>query len=195
MRDTYFAKMMRGEDFTADLKSDWGPETEMGRPVSLEIRVDLSHKKGKPDYCLSISGKLTIKECAKLGLHAVRVACQCTDVDEILARNGLWCHHIDVIVGIWKKWHLNDMNAGTDAQEDFLEEYRKNHPDWKYDYNEACLLLKGRGLYFDKSCIVDGMPYEYGNGLVFRRIPKDVLVELCGALDGGLVIVPKGEGK
>lgn len=192
---TYLESMMKALDFTASLSASWGPCTEKGFPVSLGLNVDLVHKGGKPDYCLCIMGKIAIKECAKLGLHEAYGFGQCTDVDEILARNGLWCHHLDVIVKIWKKWHMNDRRAGSSAQEEFIEAYKKEHPDWRYSYECACGILKSRGLYRDKSCIVDGKPYEYGSGWVFHKIPDVVLIDLCCALDGGLIIVPKGDRK
>lgn len=193
MKDSYLAKMMRGEDVTASLSAFWGPCTEKGFPVALDLDVDLVHKGGNPDYSLCIMGRIAIKECAKLGLHETNALGQCTDVDEILARNGLWCHHLDVIVKIWKKWHMNDRCAGSEAQEKCLEKFMENCPEWKYNYDGACILLKQRGLYEDKGCIVDGKPYRYGTKWMFRRIPNQVLVDLCGALDGGLIIVPKGD--
>ena len=120
---TYLERALKGEDIAAELSADWGPDTEMGKPVSLKINVELSHKDGKPDYCLSIIGYLRIKECAKLGLHAVHVAWQCPDMADILEKSGLRCAGLDVIVPIWKKWAGNDMHSGSKAQEEFLEKF------------------------------------------------------------------------
>lgn len=193
MGKTYLSMMRKGEDFTADLSAEWGPETEMGRLVHLGLNVELLHKEGRPDYCLSIFGDLRIKECAKLGLHAVHVAWQCPDMADILDKSGLRCAGLEVIVPIWKKWAGNDMRSGSKAQEEFLEKFQECHPEWRYNYEGACILLKGRDLYYDKNCIVDGKPYAYGTGWIFRKIPRKVLEELCRTIDRGLEIIPKGE--
>ena len=183
--------MMKVEDFTAEMKAGWGPETEMGQPVRLSLSVKLSYNEDFKGYCLSIIGDLNIKESARLGLHAIHIGWQCTDIEEVLERNGLRCIGLDVIVPIWRKWSGNDMRPGSEAQEKCLEEFQENCPEWKYNYDGACILLKQRDLYEDKGCIVNGKPYRYGTGWMFRRIPNQVLADLCGALDSGLIIVPK----
>jgi uncharacterized protein YlzI (FlbEa/FlbD family) len=48
---------------------------------------------------------------------------------------------------LWERWHLNDLNAGTPPQEEFLRNYKNSHPEWKHDYDNACLVLKENNLY------------------------------------------------
>lgn len=177
----------------ADVKTTWGPETELGFPVEAGVRVELRNEEGK-GYVLSIMGNLKVKKCEELGLPSSHyTAGQCQEMGEHLAKCGLYSPTLDKIVSIWKKWHLNDMHAGSEAQEAFLENYRKDHPGFPNDYNEECKLLKKHRLYADKKALVNGKPYEYGRGWLFREIPKDVLVELCGCLDSGIILFKKGE--
>lgn len=73
------------------------------------------------------------------------------------------------ILELWKKYHLNGMHAGTEEQEDYLDQYKSEHPNWRYDYSEACIILKCAGLY---EVEVDGKPYQYGHGWLYREIPE-----------------------
>ena len=41
---TYMTMLEHGEGFRAKLKGAWGEETEFGRPVQLEIDVELGKK-------------------------------------------------------------------------------------------------------------------------------------------------------
>ena len=44
-------RMLKGEDIDTTVKSVWGPETEFGYPVELELKVSLSHNPRCPGYC------------------------------------------------------------------------------------------------------------------------------------------------
>ena len=72
---------------------------------------------------------------------------------------------------IWGRWHLNDMNAGTPVQMEFVRNYRKNHARASYD--ELCGALENAGLY--EVIRADGTSYKYGHGLLFEAVPTDVL--------------------
>jgi hypothetical protein len=87
---------------------------------------------------------------------------------------------------LWKKYHLNDMNAGTHKQKEALEKAGI------HDYDKACKYLKSIGLYVDElrddeflSCETEHASrkhYEYGHGWVGYSIPEDVIkriMELC----------------
>ena len=73
------------------------------------------------------------------------------------------------IVELWKRWHLNDMKAGTRLQRECLATYDK---DERYDYDTACGRLLGHGLYNDRG-------YKYGHAWFLEVVPDDVLIELC----------------
>lgn len=57
---TYMTMLGHGEGFRAKLKGAWGEETEFGRPVQLDIDVEL--RKDPEGFRLSISAGLLIKE-------------------------------------------------------------------------------------------------------------------------------------
>jgi hypothetical protein len=71
---------------------------------------------------------------------------------------------------LWKNYHLNDMHAGTIEQEQAIAEWVANGN--KYDYNTICEHLQSIGLY---EVEVDGKPYKYGHGWLYRAIPEDDL--------------------
>lgn len=73
------------------------------------------------------------------------------------------------IVKLWKRWHLNDMKAGTRLQQECLATYGK---DERYDYDIACKRLADNDLYNDRG-------YKYGHAWLLEVVPDDVLIELC----------------
>ncbi len=74
----------------------------------------------------------------------------------------------DRLMQIWRDYHLNDLTAGTSAQEKALEEWEKSH---KYDYKGACQYLEEHGLFVDRG-------YKYGTGWLCKPIPSDDVVFL-----------------
>lgn len=67
---------------------------------------------------------------------------------------------------LWKAYHLNDMHAGTEAQEKAIEKWKKQGN--KYNYTEVCDYLKSIGLYDDNG-------YRYGTSWLYRPIPENDL--------------------
>ena len=78
---------------------------------------------------------------------------------------------VNRFLDIWNRWHLNDMNAGTPEQMEFVRNYRKNHARPSYD--ELCDALKNAGLY--EIVQADGTLYKYGHAWLFEPVPTDVL--------------------
>lgn len=73
--------------------------------------------------------------------------------------------NFDEIIEIWKRYHLNDMRAGTPKQERAVREYCKNN---EYDYNKVREYLDSVGLLVDNG-------YTYGTSWLYEEIPQDVL--------------------
>ena len=75
--------------------------------------------------------------------------------------------HADLfkIQSIWKRWHLNDMRAGTPKQEEFVRGWLLTN---KYDYTRVCEALEAVGLLVD-----DG--YKYGTSWLKEEVPTDIL--------------------
>ena len=69
---------------------------------------------------------------------------------------------------IWRRYHLNDVTAGTRSQEMALRKHRKENPTWKYDYDAACDVLRSKNL------LVDGT-YKYGSAWLYTPLPSYVL--------------------
>lgn len=88
------------------------------------------------------------------------------------------------IVSLWKKYHLNDTNAGTKAQEDALKKSGISTSGW--NYKESCDYLKKKGLYEVKLTPTEkkynpryaGAPYRYGSGWIYRPIPASDLAKI-----------------
>jgi hypothetical protein len=72
---------------------------------------------------------------------------------------------------LWGRWHLNGLTAGSTKQEEFIRAYQKEHPEWRYDYTEACQLLEDADLFVD-------LGYNYGHKWLVEEIPNEVLEEI-----------------
>ncbi len=84
---------------------------------------------------------------------------------------------IDKLHSIWESWHLNDMTAGSPAQEKFLKENPVNTHTVSH-YQAAVIALKAAGLSPDPECIVDDKPYKYGTSWLHVEVPADVIAWL-----------------
>lgn len=190
---SWLDKCRNRKPFRAGLCATWGPDTEFGAPVRLDVDVELAND--EQDHLeLHIMAGLDVKSCRKLGLTSTNMGGQCLDdAVQHLGRCGLRCEALESMVPIWKDWHLNCMHAGTPRQDACIDEYRRRHPDWRYDFTEACGILARVGLCEDDEYLVDGIPYAYGSSWLYREIPDDVLESLGRILDSGLEIVKKGE--
>lgn len=75
------------------------------------------------------------------------------------------------VYDLWKRHHLNDMHAGTEAQEAEVEKWKAEGN--RYDYAKACERLESAGLLRDPGYLVDGKPYLYGSAWLTREIPPE----------------------
>jgi len=78
------------------------------------------------------------------------------------------------IFGLWQRNHLNDMHAGTEAQEAEIEKWKAEGN--KYDYTKACDHLKEVGLYNDNG-------YIYGTSWLYREISADDMATIRKLLE------------
>ena len=76
------------------------------------------------------------------------------------------------IMYFWRRYHLNDMHAGTPCQENLVKEYTKTH---RYDYTEVCKFLEENNLLYDNG-------YKYGTSWLKEEIPDDDLQEIRALL-------------
>lgn len=76
------------------------------------------------------------------------------------------------IFGLWKRYHLNDLNVGTPKQEEALRECGKQSAS----YDEQLEALRGLGL--STVTLPDGTSYTYGHGWLYRPIPAECLADI-----------------
>lgn len=76
------------------------------------------------------------------------------------------------IVRLWKRWHLNDMNAGTVDQMQAIEKESERQGKRYLDYESACNYLKAINLY---EVEYNGEPYKYGHKWIYEPIDQNDL--------------------
>lgn len=88
------------------------------------------------------------------------------------------------ILELWDLYHMNDMNAGTEAQIEIVRSADKRRDQWLgksrdwSDHQFYCEVLKIRGRYIDRG-------FEYGSQEFLRVIPEDVLDEILDLVEEG----------
>lgn len=113
-------------------------------------------------------------------------SCGQVGIDAKAACNEGWNRHmLYQLAELWDRWHLNDMNAGSPAQETFVRHWRKTH---EYGYVEAKAALDAAGLEPDIAhphnytvknddgvVVPQVRPYSYGTAWVHEPVPEHVL--------------------
>lgn len=104
----------------------------------------------------------------------IKTDCYC--FGQILDKiNSYFSKHVlfSKIFRLWKLYHLNDMHAGTEAQEDALDiKFGNKYPEYK----ECCEYLKSINLYEDNG-------YKYGHSWIYREISSADLIEIINIID------------
>lgn len=146
--------------------------TGRGRKAHLvEVKVELrENKNGFPVF--SASGNVWNH------MHTdIIIGGQCLDsIKRVPMNNALF----QEIKALWMKYHLNDMHAGTKAQEAALRQARIK------EYSAACEYLKKKGLYEVRLTPTEakynpqyaGKPYRYGHGWLYYPIPATDLAKI-----------------
>lgn len=102
---------------------------------------------------------------------------QCLEELLDLARRAKWSREslslLSEIVSLWKKYHLNDMHAGTPEQEAALKGFVGG-------YDERCEHLKQLGLYEVQH---EGKPYRYGTAWIHQEIPACDIARIWNLLN------------
>tara|TARA_R100001440_G_scaffold56061_1_gene75886 strand:+ start:467 stop:931 length:465 start_codon:yes stop_codon:yes gene_type:complete len=135
-----------------------GGEQKKGSSI-IEIELKETHK----GWCFSASGLHDYQYCRSTKMWDYQCAGQCL---ETIAKKWWQSKKVITIVELWRKYHLNDMNAGSPKQTAHLAslgEYQS--------YDWACEELKKVDLLYDKEFSPD-QPYRYGSAWLYREIPK-----------------------
>lgn len=133
--------------------------------IRLEMNIRLTETKS--GEALGISGMVYRKN--KRGRWMEIGGGQCLD-DEYFKEASKRSALVRKVVELWERYHLNDMHAGTEKQEDFLEKHFKDNPNER-GYKASCDALDKAGLLVD-----DG--YKYGTNWLFRPIPEKALDDI-----------------
>ena len=80
---------------------------------------------------------------------------------------------------LWKKYHLNDMQAGSPAQMQYLDSLTATPDNLEStnlykSYDWTCEQLKQADLLDDKSYFYNGKPYRYGSAWLSKIVPDEV---------------------
>lgn len=83
---------------------------------------------------------------------------------------------MDRLLEVWDRWHLNDLKAGTEAQESFIRVWKQST---RYDYTEACNALASVDLYVaehpEQMLWGVGRGYRYGTSWLKEDVPSQVI--------------------
>jgi hypothetical protein len=143
-------------------KVDYNNSGRKNCRVTVEIELE--------DGWLSICGNIwnpRETDCYSCGQNLDTIA-------ELLLSNP----KIKRIVTIWKRWHLNDLKAGSPAQETYLREHPVHAAYPKSHYEEASKVLAAAGLNPDPNYLHNGAPYKYGSAWLKEELPAEVVAEV-----------------
>lgn len=149
----------------ANMSGFWGdPNAAPDCPVYADIELRNTEK--GPE--LSISATVYNKDQTDIICTG-----QCLDTisETNLGQNTLF----QEIYDLWQKHHLNDMHAGTPAQEKALKDAIENEILSKSaSYTEQVAYLKSIQMYVDET-VKDskGKGYRYGHGWLYEPIPDE----------------------
>lgn len=76
---------------------------------------------------------------------------------------------------VWKRWHLNDLRAGSPAQEQYLREHPVSVSYPEAPYQKASAVLEAAGLNPDPET-----GYRYGRAWHLEAVPQSIIDYLEG---------------
>lgn len=157
--------------FTKVIRLGQTKECDRRRPQTKRRFVDVFCKIEIANGKLSISG-VCWGSCGQ-----INIGTDASDFEEFAPQ---WDKaKVDKFFAVWERWHLNDMRAGSPAQEAFL---RENPISFEYPqshYNCAKMALAEAGLQPDTGHINrDGKPYSYGSSWLYEELPAEIIAWL-----------------
>lgn len=69
---------------------------------------------------------------------------------------------------LWDRWHLNDLQAGSPAQQEAIR-------NSGLSYQEAVEKLEALGLNPDPNYLHNNKPYRYGSAWLMEEVPQEVI--------------------
>ena len=155
-------------------KIDYLGRGRKANAVALELEIrEIQWHEGKLttnlEPCPPTAHELSI--CGEIWNH-IRTDCYSAgqNTDEI-RKSFKGSKRVQRICEIWDRWHLNGMKSGTVLQTAVIDAYKKANPDWRYDYGQACEILKKEGVYEDRG-------YKYGSSWLCEPLPPEIEAEI-----------------
>ena len=146
-----------------------------GRKAYLvEVKMELkNNKNGFPVF--SVSGGVW----NTIGTDYVWAGQILDEIKSVPVNNALYRE----IKALWKKYHLNNLHAGTKAQEAAIKKAGLGKVS---DYDAACRYLQSKGLYEVRLTPTEakynpqyaGKPYRYGHGWLYYPISASDLAKI-----------------
>tara|TARA_R100000734_G_C3298979_1_gene89846 strand:+ start:248 stop:715 length:468 start_codon:yes stop_codon:yes gene_type:complete len=121
--------------------------------------IDMELKETAKGLCFSASGLHDYQYCRYKKDWDYQGAGQCIDA---IAKDYPKNNDVKIILKLWKKHHLNDMNPGTPKQTKYLESLGKYK-----SYEWACEELEKANLLYDNEML----GYRYGSAWLYKEIP------------------------
>ena len=128
--------------------------------------IEMELNKTEVGYTFSASGLYDYQYDRSFKNWEFQGGGQCLDT---IAKDYPKNKEVQLIVELWKKYHLNDMNAGSPRQ----TEYLRSLGEYK-NYDWACEELEKVDLLIDKEFTYPQQlnGYRYGSAWLFREIPQ-----------------------
>ena len=146
------------------------------RYMPISIEVNLQTKKEK--LVLSITGQYWDNKKRDCYTGGQIYDTLLTDINEIEFKDNWNKDKLLKLIKIWKRWHLNNLNAGSPKQEAYLRPLYEAYDghEW-YDY--AKTELKKAGLNPDMSYqhhnIKGTNGYLYGHSWIHEDLPQEII--------------------
>lgn len=98
---------------------------------------------------------------------------------EINLAPGWTLRTVNRFLDIWRRWHLNDMVAGSPAQMEWLRSNPVTATYPESHYEKVGSALAEAGLNPDPNHTHNGKPYKYGSAWLREEVPGNVVVFLA----------------
>ena len=129
-----------------------------GEDFSCTLNIEIEDKNSFK--CLSICGSyFTGKKLLKSDKNLIGWGQIHDEVKEIIPAR---------LYEIWKRWHLNDMRAGTFVQEEILRQAKVSGVEFNDFYTDACNYLQRFDALIDEG-------YTYGTAWLKEELPQEVI--------------------
>lgn len=151
--------------------------------INKTVRIGSVHLSGYDTLCVNLFAKIQF-DGSKLSITGVegptrdgncRGSCGQVVMSEWNIRSyapGWSAELVQQFRDTWNAWHLNNLQAGSPAQREYLSAHPITGPE---HYTQACTVLREAGLNPDPNYLHDGKPYHYGSTWLRKEVPAHVL--------------------